>query len=133
MWFPFVLLDLPICLADLKDFRIPNVYLLLLSLLSLPIVLVNGVGRLSSILLAVAILIALSLVGLGMGDVKLLLIVAPTLNSAMDADLTLLATLIFLTASLHVLWQSLRNRSISQRIPLAPSIFAGLALYLATH
>jgi prepilin signal peptidase PulO-like enzyme (type II secretory pathway) len=102
-------------------------------LLSLPIVLVNGVGRLSSILLAVAILIALSLVGLGMGDVKLLLIVAPTLNSAMDADLTLLATLIFLTASLHVLWQSLRNRSISQRIPLAPSIFAGLALYLATH
>jgi|LauGreDrversion4_2_1035121.scaffolds.fasta_scaffold50358_3 Flp pilus assembly protein protease CpaA len=133
MWFPFVLLALPICLADLKDFRIPNVYLLLLSLLSLPIVLVNGVGRLSSILLAVAILIALSLVGLGMGDVKLLLIVAPTLNSAMDADLTLLATLIFLTASLHVLWQSLRNRSISQRIPLAPSIFAGLALYLATH
>jgi Flp pilus assembly protein protease CpaA len=133
MWFPFVLLALPICLADLKDFRIPNVYLLLLSLLSLPIVLVNGVGRLSSILLAVAILIALSLVGLGMGDVKLLLIVAPTLNSAMDADLTLLATLIFLTASLHVLWQSLRNRSISRRIPLAPSIFAGLALYLATH
>jgi Flp pilus assembly protein protease CpaA len=133
MWFPFVLLALPICLADLKDFRIPNVYLLLLSLLSLPIVLVNGVGRLSSILLAVAILIALSLVGLGMGDVKLLLIVAPTLNSAMDADLTLLATLIFLTASLHVLWQSLRSRSISQRIPLAPGIFAGLALYLATH
>ena len=133
MWFPFLVLALPICLADLKAFRIPNVYLLLLSLLCAPVVLVHGVGSLSSMLLVAAILIVLSVVGLGMGDVKLLVVAALTLNSAKDSDLVLLVTLILLSASLHVLWQTLRNRAILQRIPLAPSIFAGLALYLATH
>jgi len=133
MWFPFLVLALPICLADLKASRIPNVYLLLLSLLCAPFVLVYGVGSLSSMLLVTAILIVHSLFGLGMGDVKLLVVAALTLNSAKDSDLVLVVTLILLSASLHVLWQTLRNRAIPQQIPLAPSIFAGLALYLATH
>jgi Na+/pantothenate symporter len=75
----------------------------------------------------------LNLLGLGMGDAKLLSIILLTLNSDGYNDLTLLAVLIILSASLHVMWRTLKNRSLPRRIPLAPSIFVGLALYLATQ
>jgi hypothetical protein len=75
----------------------------------------------------------LNLLGLGMGDAKLLSIILLTLNSDGYSDLTLLAVLIILSASLDVMWRTLKNRSLPRRIPLAPSIFVGLALYLATQ
>jgi hypothetical protein len=75
----------------------------------------------------------LNFLGLGMGDAKLLSIILLTLNSDGYSDLTLLAVLIILSASLDVMWRTLKNRSLPRRIPLAPSIFVGLALYLATQ
>jgi hypothetical protein len=75
----------------------------------------------------------LNLLGLGMGDAKLLSIILLTLNSDGYSDLTLFAVLIILSASLDVMWRTLKNRSLPRRIPLAPSIFVGLALYLATQ
>jgi Flp pilus assembly protein protease CpaA len=133
MWFPFLVLAIPISLADLKSFTIPNVYLVMLSLLCAPYVFFNGLGQISEILAALFILLMLNLLGLGMGDAKLLSIVLLTLNSDGYSDLTLLAVLIILTASLHVMWRTLKNRFLPRRIPLAPSIFVGLALYLATQ
>lgn len=133
MWFPFLVLAIPISLADLKSFTIPNVYLVMLSLLCAPYVFFNGLGQISVILAALFILLMLNLLGLGMGDAKLLSIVLLTLNSDGYSDLTLLAVLIILSASLHVMWRTLKNRSLPRRIPLAPSIFVGLALYLATQ
>jgi Flp pilus assembly protein protease CpaA len=133
MWLPFLVLAIPISLADLKSFTIPNVYLVILSLLCAPYVFFNGLGQISVILAALFILLMLNVLGLGMGDVKLLSIILFTLNSDDHNELTLLAVLIILSASLHVMWRTLKNRSLPRRIPLAPSIFVGLALYLATQ
>ena len=132
MWLPFLVLAIPISLADLKSFTIPNVYLVMLSLLCAPYVFFNGLGQISVILAALFSLLMLNVLGLGMGDAKLLSIVMLTLNSDDYSDLTLLAVLIILSASLHVMWRTLKNRSLPRRIPLAPSIFGGLLLYLAT-
>jgi Flp pilus assembly protein protease CpaA len=132
MWLPFLVLAIPISLADLKSFTIPNVYLVILSLLCAPYVFFNGLGQISVILAALFSLLILNVLGLGMGDAKLLSIVMLTLNSDDYSDLTLLAVLIILSASLHVMWRTLKNRSLPRRIPLAPSIFGGLLLYLAT-
>jgi Flp pilus assembly protein protease CpaA len=133
MWLPFLILAIPISLADLKSFTIPNVYLVMLSLLCAPYVFFNGLGQISVFLAAMFILLILILLGLGMGDAKLLSIILLTLNSDGYSDLTLLAVLIILSASLHVMWRTLKNRSLPRRIPLAPTIFVGLALYLATQ
>jgi Flp pilus assembly protein protease CpaA len=133
MWLPFLVLAIPISLADLKSFTIPNVYLVILSLLCAPYVFFNGLGQISVVLAALFILLMLNVLGLGMGDVKLLSIILFTLNSDDRNELTLLAVLIILSASLHVMWRTLKNRSLPRRIPLAPSIFVGLALYLATQ
>ena len=133
MWLPFLVLAIPISLADLKSFTIPNVYLVILSLLCAPYVFFNGLGQISVVLAALFILLMLNVLGLGMGDAKLLSIILFTLNSDDHNELTLLAVLIILSASLHVMWRTLKNRSLPRRIPLAPSIFVGLALYLATQ
>jgi Flp pilus assembly protein protease CpaA len=132
MWLPFFVLAIPISLADLKSFTIPNVYLVILSLLCAPYVFFNGLGQISVILAALFSLLILNVLGLGMGDAKLLSIILFTLNSDDHNELSLLAVLIILSASLHVMWRTLKNRSLPRRIPLAPSIFGGLLLYLAT-
>ena len=132
MWFPFLVLAIPISLADLKYFTIPNVYLVILSLLSAPYIFLDGLGQISTILVALFILLMLNLLGLGMGDAKLLSIILLSLNSDGQSDLVLLAILIILSACLHVMWRTLKNQTLPRRIPLAPSIFVGLALYLAT-
>ena len=133
MWLPFLVLAIAISLADLKSFTIPNVYLVMLSMLCAPYVFFNGLGPISVILVALFILLMLNFLGLGMGDAKLLSIILLTLNSDGYSDLTLLAVLIILSASLDVMWRTLKNRSLPRRIPLAPTIFVGLALYLATQ
>jgi Flp pilus assembly protein protease CpaA len=132
MCLPLLVLAIPISLADLKSFTIPNVYLVMLSLLCAPYVFFNGLGQISTILVALFILLILNLLGLGMGDAKLLSIISLSLNSDGQSDLVLLAILIILSACLHVIWRTLKNQTLPRRIPLAPSIFVGLALYLAT-
>jgi len=132
MWLPFLVLAIPISLADLKSFTIPNVYLVILSLLNAPYIFLDGLGQISTILVALFILLMLNLLGLGMGDAKLLSIILLSLNSDGHSDLILLAILIILSACLHVIWRTFKNQTLPRMIPLAPSIFVGLALYLAT-
>jgi Flp pilus assembly protein protease CpaA len=113
---------IPISLADIKSYSIPNIYLIWLSFLCVPHVLMQGLGPVPRILFVIAILLVLHLCGLGMGDVKLLGIVALMLNS--DPR-----TAFFNVGFSIALW----NRELPRKIPLAPSIFIGLALYLATR
>ena len=81
MLLPFVFMAIPISLADIKSYSIPNIYLIWLSVLCMPHVLMQGLGPVPRILFVFAILAVLHLCGLGMGDVKLLAIVALMLNS----------------------------------------------------
>ena len=78
------------------------------------------------------ILTSLSLVGLGMGDVKLISIILLFSNSDVQANLMLLGFFMLVSASCYVIFKTLWDRELPRRIPLAPSIFMGLGLYLAT-
>ena len=132
MWLPFFLFALPISLADVRSFIIPNVYISWLSVLCCPYILVNGLGRITVLIFAFTLLVLLYLVGLGMGDVKLIAIIVVYLNSRMQTNLIELAVSILLCAGCYIFLNTLRNRKIPSKVPLAPSIFVGLALYLAT-
>ena len=132
MWLPLLFAAVPISLADIKTFTIPNVYLWWLSLTCAPYLLLHGLGPITNLVGVILILIALSFLGLGMGDVKLMTIISILVNSDKAGNFSLLALLILLSASSYAIIEALRNRSFPHTIPLAPSIFAGVALYLAT-
>ena len=132
MWLPLLLAAVPISLADIKTFTIPNVYLWWLSLTCAPYVLLHGLGPITNLVFVVLILIALSFLGLGMGDVKLMTIISILVNSDKAGSFSLLALLIILSASSYAIIEALRNHRFPHTIPLAPSIFTGVALYLAS-
>ena len=133
MWLPFLIAAVPISLADIKSYSIPNIYLIWLFFLCTPYVLVQGLGPVSRILIIVAILAILQLCGLGMGDVKLLAIVALMLNSDPQSAFYHVGFSVTLCATVYAITETLLNRELPRKIALAPSIFAGLALYLATR
>jgi len=132
MWLPLLFVALPISLADIKTLTIPNVYLWWLSLTCAPYVLLHGLGPIARLVGVIVILAALSFLGLGMGDVKLMTIISILVNSDKAGSFSLLALLILLSASSYAIIEALRNHRFPHTIPLAPSIFAGMALYLAT-
>ena len=133
MWLPFLIAAVPISLADIKSYSIPNIYLIWLCFLCTPYVLVQGLGPVSRILIVVVILAVLQLCGLGMGDVKLLAIVALMLNSDPQSAFYHVGFIVTLFATVYAITETLLNRELPRKIALAPSIFAGLALYLATR
>ena len=133
MWLPFLIAAVPISLADIKSYSIPNIYLIWLCFLCTPFVLVQGLGPVSRILVIVAILAVLQLCGLGMGDVKLLAILALMLNSDPQTAFYHFGFSVAVCATIYAITETLLNRELPRKIALAPSIFAGLALYLATR
>ena len=133
MLLPFVFMAIPISLADIKSYSIPNIYLIWLSVLCMPHVLMQGLGPVPRILIVIAILLVLHLCGLGMGDVKLLAIVALMLNSDPRTIFFNLGFSIIVSAVIYAITKTLWNRQLPRKIPLAPSIFIGLTLYLATR
>jgi hypothetical protein len=68
-----------------------------------------------------------------MGDVKLIAIVAMMLNPDPQTAFLQLGFIITLCAVIYAITQALWKRELPSKIPLAPSIFAGLTLYLATR
>jgi Flp pilus assembly protein protease CpaA len=133
MWWPFIALAFPISLADVRSFSIPNVYLWWLLALCTPRVVLYGFGPIPRIVFITVILMLLHLVGLGMGDVKLLSIIFLYLNPLSNISFEILALFLMCSATVYAISETLWKRKLPQKIPLAPSIFAGLALYLASR
>ena len=133
MWWPFIALAFPISLADVRSYSIPNVYLWWLLALCTPRVVFYGFGPIPRIVFITVILVLLHLVGLGMGDVKLLSIIFLYLNPLSNISFEILALFLMCSATVHAISEALWKRKLPQKIPLAPSIFAGLALYLASR
>ena len=133
MLLPLALMAFPISLADIKSYSIPNIYLIWLAVFCTPHVLMQGLGPVPRILIVIAILLMLHLCGLGMGDVKLLAIVALMLNYDPRTAFLNLGFSIAFCAVVYAVTQTLWNRQLPRKIPLAPSIFIGLTLYLATR
>jgi Flp pilus assembly protein protease CpaA len=133
MWWPFVALAFPISLADVRSYSIPNIYLWWLVALCTPHFVLYGFGPSPRILSNIVVLALLHLVGLGMGDVKLLSIIFLYLNPLSNISFEALAIFLMCSATVYAISETLWIRKLPQKIPLAPSIFGGLALYLASR
>jgi len=123
-----LLLGIPVCIADLHTFIIPNIYTKILLYIASIHLAFHGMVSLNNLLLTVSILLALMILKLGMGDIKILALILITHNiGALD-----LLGYVFLLAMLHIMVLTGINRKIPSKIALAPSIFIGFATYMAT-
>jgi Flp pilus assembly protein protease CpaA len=133
MTYMLILFALPISIADMKEHKIPNIYLLLMFWALTPILVLFGLGDLYQLCVFLSVITLLHVLGMGMGDFKLLSIIGLALNATGRDQLQFFTFSILLCASLHLLLYALFKRSLPDRIALAPSIFVGLSLYLATR
>jgi Flp pilus assembly protein protease CpaA len=126
--FALFVLAIPVCIADISSFAIPNIYSKILFYAAITHTSVYGIGRVRELVLPLAILLVLLFFGTGMGDIKLMtLIVVTHASNAMD-----FVGFVFLMAIVHIVVLTGIHRRIPTKIPLAPSIFIGIATYLAT-
>jgi len=124
-----LLLGIPVCIADLHTFIIPNIYTKILFYMASIHLAFHGLASLNNLLLTVSILLALMILKLGMGDIKILALILITHNiGALD-----LLGYVLLLAVLHIMVLTGINRKIPPKIALAPSIFIGFATYMATR
>ena len=124
-----LLLGIPVCIADLHTFIIPNIYAKILFYIASIHLAFHGLTSLNKVLLTASILLALMILKLGMGDIKILALILITHNiCALD-----LLGYVFLLAVLHIMVLTGINRKIPPKIALAPSIFIGFATYMATR
>jgi Flp pilus assembly protein protease CpaA len=112
--------------SDLRTHRIPNRALILLLLSSL-LTHRASVDIVFDQFLVAATAFCIGLLlwrffGLGMGDVKLISIMALLLIPATLDSYLFFATIFSIVSSIHLLAQALALRSFSQPLPLAPSI-----------
>lgn len=126
------LFAIPISVADLASFRIPNIYNKILGYGTCVTALVNGIGCLSDLAIYIGLLSLLYLLGIGMGDIKLLLIIGIALNSNSDINSFMFFNYLFVCASVHVVISYLAFGAFQEKIAMAPSIFLGLSAYLVT-
>jgi len=129
MLFAYFLLAIPICIADLSTFIIPNIYNKLLAYSAIIHVSIFGIGNVGMALMGVMVLGVLLLLRVGMGDLKLLFLI----SVVHQLHPIQLLVCIVSVASAHIVILTGVHRVIPTRIPLAPSIFLGLATYLATR
>lgn len=126
-----IVLALPICIADLKYHRIPNIYLILIFYVVALDQILTGVVSVKFFLLAASLLFVLQCIaGIGMGDVKLILLICATLNLSRAFQLGLLLLAICVSASLMVIIYFVVTARIPRQIALAPAILMGVGLYL---
>jgi len=129
MNFALFVLAIPVCIADISSFAIPNIYSKILFYVALIHIWIHGIARVREVLLAVAILSLLLFFGTGMGDIKLLTLIILTHSS----NILNFLGFVFFLAIVHIVVLVGIHRRIPTKIPLAPSIFIGLATYLATR
>jgi hypothetical protein len=114
----YLLFALPISIADISSRKIPNIYLQLYAYLVAVLVVVRGVLNPIFILMVLAILLLMSAIGVGMGDCKL------------EFEHLLLAIFMIALIQIALIW--VYSKVIPRTIALAPAIFIGTSLYLAT-
>lgn len=122
-------LAIPICIADVSTFVIPNIYSKILFYVALVYLSFHGLGQLSGIAIGFTILVVLLIAGLGMGDIKILALIILTHSFTSPEFISY----VFLIAIVHIVILAGIHRKLPSKIPLAPSIFIGLATYLAAR
>jgi len=128
----YLLFALPISIADISSRKIPNIYIQLYAYAVAVLVVVRGVPDLVFMLVVLAILLLMSAIGVGMGDCKLLGLLVMMLQLSRFAEFELLLLSIFMIALIQIVLIWLYSKVIPRTIALAPAIFIGTSLYLAT-
>lgn len=128
----YLLFALPISIADISSRKIPNIYLQLYAYLVAVLVVVRGVLNPIFMLMVLAILLLMTAIGIGMGDCKLvgLIVLMLQLSSFQEFELLLLAIFMIALIQIALIW--VYSKVIPRTIALAPAIFIGTSLYLAT-
>jgi Flp pilus assembly protein protease CpaA len=122
-------LVVPVCIADLSTFVIPNIYTKILSYAALIHLVLHGFGEVTELSIFLGILVFLLILGTGMGDIKLLALIMVTHN----LSATVFIAYVIFVAMVHIVVLTAINRAIPAKLPLAPSIFVGLISYLAAR
>ncbi len=128
----YLLFALPISIADISSRKIPNIYIQLYAYAVAVLVVIRGVSDLVFMLVVLAILLLMSAIGVGMGDCKLLGLIVLMLQLSRFQEFELLLLAIFMIALIEIVLIWLYSKVIPRTIAMAPAIFIGTTLYLAT-
>ena len=128
----YLLFALPISIADIASRKIPNIYLQLYAYAVAVLVVFRGVPDLIFILVVLVTLLLMSAIGVGMGDCKLLGLIVLMLQLSRFQEFELLLLEIFMIALIQIVLIWLYSKVIPRTIAMAPAIFIGTTLYLAT-
>ena len=128
----YLLFALPISIADISSRKIPNIYIQLYAYAVAVLLVVRGVPDLVFMLVVLAILLLMSAIGVGMGDCKLLGLIVLMLQLSRFQEFELLLLAIFMIALIEIVLIWLYSKVIPRTIAMAPAIFIGTTLYLAT-
>lgn len=125
---------LPICIADWRVRKIPNIYLIFLAYVIYIQLLFYGVRSLAvQGVVCVIALFSVIFLKIGMGDAKLLVLTVLALDLGQIYELLALVTCMYIASILQIMIIGAMNRRIPSSIPLASAIFIGTALYLGTN
>ena len=128
----YLLFAIPISIADISSRKIPNIYLQLYAYAVAVLVVFRGVPDLIFILVVLVTLLLMSAIGVGMGDCKLLGLIVLMLQLSRFQEFELFLLTIFMVALIQILLIRLYSKAIPRTIAMAPAIFIGTTLYLAT-
>ena len=128
----YLLFVIPISIADLSQRKIPNIYLQLYTYYVAALVIVNGLPSALLIFVAILTLGLLSIFGVGMGDCKLLALIVLMLeiSNLQEFEQFLIAILLTSLIDIMLIWGY--SKVFPRTIAMAPAIFLGTSLYLAT-
>lgn len=128
----YLLFAIPISIADLSVRKIPNIYLQFYGYMVIVLLVFQGVPEPTFMFLVVISLGLLFAIGVGMGDCKLVAVIVLLLQLSTFREFELLLLAIFLCALIEIMLISLCSKVFPRTIAMAPVIFIGTSLYLAT-
>jgi Flp pilus assembly protein protease CpaA len=128
----YLLFAIPISIADIASRKIPNIYLQLYAYAVVVLVVFRGVPDAVFTLFVFATLLLMATIGVGMGDCKLLGLIVLMLQLSRFQEFELLLLAIFMIALIQIVLIWLYSKVIPRTIAMAPAIFIGTTLYLAT-
>ena len=128
----YLLFALPISIADISSRKIPNIYLQIYAYAVAVLVVVRGLPGAIFMLVVLTTLSLMSAIGVGVGDCKLLGLIVLMLQLSKFQEFELLLLAIFMIALIQIVLIWLYSKVIPRTIAMAPAIFIGTTLYLAT-
>lgn len=128
----YLLFAIPISIADLSQRKIPNIYLQIYAYYVGALFIVNGLPGAQLMLVVIVTLAILFIFGVGMGDCKLLALIVLMAEISYLQEFEQLLIAILLTSLIDIMLRWGYSKVFPRTIAMAPAIFLGTSLYLAT-